>query len=147
VLGQARATALTGSTTLTVPFPTNATSLVGPLPGLTAGGVEVQVYNQTGSARYTLVETAALAVKDSRPSRVRFLNNLVFCDPDCQDFTERLAAEEGYIWLSTTGRLLRVPTRADSDTQQFPTGGNRASPSTAVNATRLSRQPTFASSA
>src|SRR5207244_11466596 len=48
LLAQARATALTGSTTLTVPFPTNATSLVGPLPGLSAGAVTVQVYNQTG---------------------------------------------------------------------------------------------------
>jgi len=48
VVGQARATQLTGSTTLTVPFPTNATSLNGPLPGLAAGPVQVQVYNQTG---------------------------------------------------------------------------------------------------
>src|SRR5436309_222253 len=39
LLGQARATVLTGGATLTVPFPTDQTSLSGPLPGLTAGQV------------------------------------------------------------------------------------------------------------
>ena len=48
VIAQARATSGNG-TTLTVPFPTNATSIDGPRPGLSAGSVTVQVYNQTGS--------------------------------------------------------------------------------------------------
>jgi hypothetical protein len=47
-IAQARATSGT-STSITVPFPTNATSISGPLPGLSAGTVTVQVYNQTGS--------------------------------------------------------------------------------------------------
>jgi hypothetical protein len=73
VLGQARATVLIGSTTLTVPFPTNATSLIGPLPGLSAGAVQVQVYNQTGVTSYTLAGSVLLAVTDSRaPSQVAF---------------------------------------------------------------------------
>ena len=49
LLGQARATGLTGGTTLTVPFPTDQTSLSGPLPGLRVGAVRVEVYNQTAS--------------------------------------------------------------------------------------------------
>src|SRR2546426_6085685 len=49
LLAQARATALTGSTTLTVPFPTPATSITPNLPGLLAGPVEAQVWQQTGS--------------------------------------------------------------------------------------------------
>jgi hypothetical protein len=104
VLGQARATALIGSTTLAVPFPTNATSLIGPLPGLTAGAVQVQVYNQTGSTSYSLIGGVLLAVMDSRaPSQVRFLNSLVICNPNCQNFTARLTAQEGYTWFSTSG--------------------------------------------
>src|SRR5262249_57163590 len=74
VLGQARAAALTGltGTLLTVPFPTNATSLIGPLPGLAAGAVQVQVYNQTGPSGYALLGSVLLAVTDSRaPSQVR----------------------------------------------------------------------------
>src|SRR5947209_8582204 len=67
LLSQARATALTGSTTLTVPFPTNATSLSGPLPGLSAGAVTVQVYNQTGASTYLLVGGVPLTVTDSPP--------------------------------------------------------------------------------
>src|SRR6267142_792805 len=48
LLGQARALTLAASTTLTVPFPTDATSVSGPWPGLSAGDpVLVQVYNQT----------------------------------------------------------------------------------------------------
>ena len=34
LLGQARASAIGGSTSFTEPFPTNATSTIGPLPGL-----------------------------------------------------------------------------------------------------------------
>src|SRR5947208_3868811 len=67
LLAQARATALAGSTTLTVPFPTNVTSLSGPLPGLSTGAVTVQVYNQTGASTYLLVGGVPLTVTDSRP--------------------------------------------------------------------------------
>src|SRR5262249_38868995 len=67
VLGQVRATALSGSTTLTVPFPTRATSLIGPLPGLAAGAVQVQIYNQTGPSSYALVGSVLLTVVDTRP--------------------------------------------------------------------------------
>jgi hypothetical protein len=69
VLGQARATSLAGSTTLTVPFPTDSTSLSGPTPGLSTGAVLVQVYNQTGSSSYLLIGSITLTVTDSRPTR------------------------------------------------------------------------------
>jgi hypothetical protein len=62
LLGQARASAMSGSTSVTVPFPTNATSLVGPLPGLSAGAVTVEVYNQTGAGTYSLPGSTLLSV-------------------------------------------------------------------------------------
>src|SRR5262249_19704815 len=55
LIGQARATALTGATTLTVPFPTTATTLTPNLPGLSAGTVEAQLWQQTGSSSFTLI--------------------------------------------------------------------------------------------
>jgi Abnormal spindle-like microcephaly-assoc'd, ASPM-SPD-2-Hydin len=67
VLGQARATAMTGSTTLTVPFPTAATAIAPNLPGLSAGSVQAQVYIQTGDLTYTLLGSVPLTVNDSRP--------------------------------------------------------------------------------
>jgi hypothetical protein len=67
VLGQARATAMTGSTTLTVPFPTAATAIAPNLPGLSAGSVQAQVYSQTGDLTYTLLGSVPLTVNDSRP--------------------------------------------------------------------------------
>jgi hypothetical protein len=71
LLGQARANSLAASTTLTVPFPTNATSLSGPLLGVLGGGaVLVQVYNQTGPSSYSLVGGLTLNVTDSRPLQV-----------------------------------------------------------------------------
>ena len=54
VLAQARATS-GNNTILTVPFPTDATSIGGPRPGLSAGAVAVQAYNQTGSNSWSLV--------------------------------------------------------------------------------------------
>src|SRR5215475_4278820 len=67
VLAQARATSGNG-TTLTVPYPTNATSIDGPRPGLSAGPVIVQVYNQTGSTNsWSLVGSTSLTVNDTRP--------------------------------------------------------------------------------
>jgi hypothetical protein len=68
VLAQARATALTGETTLTVPFPTSATAIAPNLPGLSAGGVTVQVYLQTGAASYSLLGSTTLTVTDTRPA-------------------------------------------------------------------------------
>src|SRR5204863_388254 len=65
VVGQARATALTGGTTLTVPFPTNQTSLSGPLAGLSAGAITVEVYNQTASG-FNLVGSISFTVNDTR---------------------------------------------------------------------------------
>src|SRR5262249_22522516 len=67
VLGQARATAMTGSTTLTLPFPTAATAIAPNLPGLSAGSVQAQVYIQTGDLTYTLLGSVPLTVNDSRP--------------------------------------------------------------------------------
>src|SRR5258706_13342247 len=65
LLGQARANSLIGRSTLTVPFPTDATSLQGPLPGLSAGGpVLVQVYNQTGPTSFLFVGSTPLNVQD-----------------------------------------------------------------------------------
>ena len=68
LLAQARASALTGSTALTVPFPTAATSLTPNLPGLSAGTVQVQVWLPTGPGAYSLVGTVTLAVTDTRPA-------------------------------------------------------------------------------
>ena len=34
---------------------------------------------------------------------MRFLNNLLICAPECQAFTGRLTAEEGFTWLSSSG--------------------------------------------
>ncbi|MGH7326684.1 MAG: S8 family serine peptidase, partial [Candidatus Rokuibacteriota bacterium] len=68
LLAQARATALTGGTTLTVPFPTSATALTPSLPGLSAGSVQVQVHLQTGAASYRLHGSTTLTVTDTRPA-------------------------------------------------------------------------------
>jgi len=105
LLGQARATLLVGSTTLTVPFPTNAISLSGAASGLSAGTVVVQVYNQTGPGSYLLIGSLSLTVADSRPAQVRFLNNdrLLICNPGCQPFVAQLTTPEGYTWLSFSG--------------------------------------------
>jgi hypothetical protein len=54
-------TALIG-TTLTVPFPTTATTLTPNLPGLSAGAVQAQVWQQTGTNSFTLFGSAALTV-------------------------------------------------------------------------------------
>jgi subtilisin family serine protease len=67
LLAQARATALTGGTSLTVPFPTSATSLTPNVPGLSVGSVEVQVWLQTGSASYSPLGAGPLMVSDTRP--------------------------------------------------------------------------------
>src|SRR3989442_259461 len=61
---------MTGSTTLTVPFPTAATQLpITPgLPGLSAGPVEVQVYLQPGAGSFGLLVSLTLTVTDTRPA-------------------------------------------------------------------------------
>src|SRR5262249_45666166 len=66
LIAQARASALTGNTTLTVPFPTAATAIAPNLPGLSAGPVQAQVYIQTGSVTYTLIGSVSLAITDTR---------------------------------------------------------------------------------
>jgi hypothetical protein len=103
LLAQARASSLTG-TALTVPFPTNATSLSGPLPGLSTGAVDVQVYNQTGPASYALVGSTPLTVNDTR-AQVALFNDLLICAPGCQNFTAQLTASEGYTWFAVSGSL------------------------------------------
>src|SRR2546428_5775960 len=69
VLAQARASALTGSTTLTMPFPTAATQLPNTpsLPGLSAGPVEVQVYLQTGAGGCSRPVRVSRTDPDTRP--------------------------------------------------------------------------------
>src|SRR5256886_131148 len=66
MLDKTRATALTGGATLTVPFPTNQTSLSGPLQGLHAGAVTVTVYNQTTGSGFNPVGSISLTVNDTR---------------------------------------------------------------------------------
>jgi thermitase len=69
-IAQARATSMNpNGTSITVPYPTNATSLSGPLPGLRAGSITVKVYNQhanTGSPQWTLLGSTTLTVNDTR---------------------------------------------------------------------------------
>ena len=68
LIAQARATGLSGSTTLTVPYPTPATSLTPNMPGLSAGTVQAQVWQQTSSApSFSLIGSATLTVTDTRP--------------------------------------------------------------------------------
>src|SRR2546428_6548099 len=68
LLAQARATALTGGTTLTVPFPTPATSITPNLPGLSAGPVQAPGWQQTGRApTLSLIRNAPLPGTDTRP--------------------------------------------------------------------------------
>jgi len=66
LIAQARATGLSGSTTLTVPYPTPATSLTPNMPGLSAGTVQAQVWQQTGTNSFSLVGSATLTVTDTR---------------------------------------------------------------------------------
>jgi hypothetical protein len=62
LLAQARATALTG-TTLTVPYPTPATSLTPNLPGLSAGTVQALVWVQVGTpSTFQLMGSVTLTV-------------------------------------------------------------------------------------
>src|SRR2546428_14186791 len=56
MLAQVRATTLTGTTTLTVPFSTN----------LTVGAVQAQVYAQTGNATYSLRSAVRRVGKECR---------------------------------------------------------------------------------
>jgi hypothetical protein len=63
LIAQARATALTGTVSLTVPFPTQATS-PNLVPGLSAGPVSVIVYNQTGQGSYSAIGSTPLTVTD-----------------------------------------------------------------------------------
>jgi thermitase len=64
LIAQARATSGT-STSLTVPYPTNATSISGSLPGLSVGNFTVQVFNQTGTSSWSLVGSTSLTVNNT----------------------------------------------------------------------------------
>jgi len=63
LLAQARATAVTGGASLTVPFRTSATSLTPNLPGLSRGTMDVQVWLQTGPSSYRLLGSVTLTVQ------------------------------------------------------------------------------------
>ena len=65
VLAQARASSGTG-TTLNIPFPGTTNIFGGALPGLSAGLVTVQVYNQTGPNSWSLTGSTSLTVNDTR---------------------------------------------------------------------------------
>ena len=67
LLGQVRATSVT-STTLVVPFPTTQGIFGNTVPGLSAGPVTVNVYNQTasGNSSWGLVGSTSLTVNDTR---------------------------------------------------------------------------------
>ena len=67
LIAQARATALTGSTTLTVPYPTQDTAITPNMPGLSVGPVQAQVWQQTGTGSFTLIGTVTLTVTASSP--------------------------------------------------------------------------------
>jgi hypothetical protein len=67
LIAQARATALSGSTTLTVPYPTQATAITPNMPGLAVGSVQAQVWQQTTTSSFTLIGAATLTVTDTRP--------------------------------------------------------------------------------
>src|SRR5688572_16017553 len=67
LLAQVRASS-GNSTTLTFPFPTTQ-GLFGTLPGLSAGPIVVEVYNQTKKTNgWSLVGSTSLTVNDTRPS-------------------------------------------------------------------------------
>src|SRR5262245_55424878 len=57
MLAQVRATALSGTTTPSVPFS----------PALTVGAVQAQVYSQTSGVTYSPLGTLAVTITDSRP--------------------------------------------------------------------------------
>ena len=64
-IAQARATAMS-STTLTVPYPTNATSIGGPRPGLSVGSASVVVYHQTGKKTFIAIGTLPFTITNSQ---------------------------------------------------------------------------------
>ncbi len=67
LIAQARATALAGGTTLTVPYPTQATAITPNMPGLSVGTVQAQVWQQTSSTpTFSLIGSKALTITDSR---------------------------------------------------------------------------------
>jgi len=129
LLGQVRATAISGGTVLTVPFPTNQNSLSGALPGLSAGTVTVSVYNQTSAASFGLVGTASLIVSGCMACVTGITPSLVDLGAAAASFTitgggfadfglgnpvvnfERSGALLGQVRATaiTDGTILRVP--------------------------------------
>src|SRR5439155_166878 len=140
LLGQVRATALTGGgTTLTVPFPTNQNSLSGVLPGLHPGTVTVSVYNQTRADNFSspasislTVSGCALCVTGITPNPVDLA-----AAPDNFTLTGGGFADVGFglpvVYFTRSG-VLPWPARRSSDlgggttlTVPFPTNQNSLS--------------------
>ncbi len=65
LVGQVRATSVSNNS-LAIPFPGTQGIFNNTLPGLSAGTITVQVYNQTGSGTWGLVGSTSLTVNDSR---------------------------------------------------------------------------------
>jgi Subtilase family/Fervidolysin N-terminal prodomain/HYDIN/CFA65/VesB-like, Ig-like domain len=65
LVGQVRATSVSNNT-LAIPFPGTQGIFANTLPGLSAGTITVQIYNQTGSGTWGLVGSTSLTVNDSR---------------------------------------------------------------------------------
>src|SRR5262249_13153934 len=69
LIAQTRETGRTGRATLTVPFPTQATAITPNMPGLSAGPVQAQVFQQTTpTPPFTLIGSVTLTVNDTRPT-------------------------------------------------------------------------------
>ena len=138
VLAQARATELIGSTTLTVPFPTNGTSLAGPLPGLSTGTVDVQVFLQTGFGSYGLLGSVTLTVTDTRGPTAIAPNPVDLATPPASFTITGIGFADlgfGLLWANFTrgGVLLTqaraiAPSSGTSLTVPFPNGTTASVP-------------------
>jgi len=160
LLAQARATALT-STTLTVPFPTPATSITPNLPWLSAGSVTAQVWQQVGSNSFTLVTSVALTVTDTRsvsaitPSSVDLASPPASFTMTGNGFTDigvglpvvnfmrgtTLIAQARATALTSTTLTVPFPTPATAITPNLP--GLSAGPATAQVWVQVGTAPTF----
>jgi len=160
LLAQARATALT-STTLTVPFPTPATSITPNLPWLSAGSVTAQVWQQVGSNSFTLVTSVALTVTDTRsvsaitPSSVDLASPPASFTMTGNGFTDigvglpvvnfmrgtTLIAQARATALTSTTLTVPFPTPATAITPNLP--GLSAGPVTAQVWVQVGTAPTF----
>jgi len=93
----------------TLTFNAGQTSAIIPVPtfsDLVFDGkqtVIVTLSNPTSGASIGAPSSATLTIINKTRAQVRFLNNLLICAPECQAFTGRLTAEEGFTWLSSSG--------------------------------------------